>query len=176
MIGVVFAGEINHANVNRALNVIAKARRKRGSLEAVIFLNSTGGGVEPALGAYEVLVGMDAHITMVNTATVRSAANLVYLAGDRRIAAPHSLFMFHGVHYTPTGNMGPATVARVAHDIATDQERVRSVFEDRTTLRGTDLDDLLFDEKVVKTPQWAVQHGVAHDVSRVPVPARSFVV
>lgn len=68
-----------------------------GAKEITVYLNSTGGDVYCALGLYDLLRASEAHIKMVGVGLVASAAVLVYLAGDTRIALPNTRFMLHSV-------------------------------------------------------------------------------
>ena len=72
---------------------------QRGTKEIYLALSTPGGSVTAGLTAYSVLRALPASVLTHNIGNVDSIGNAVFLAGERRIACPHSTFMFHGVAF-----------------------------------------------------------------------------
>ena len=87
------------------------AAKDNGAPGVSIALNSHGGSPEQALYIANIIRGFPIPIYTHNTATVQSAANLVFLAGHKRYADPKATFMFHRtVLNTGTSSMTAETL------------------------------------------------------------------
>jgi ATP-dependent protease ClpP protease subunit len=84
------------AAVNSTVNLQAQS--------VTLCISSNGGSTEQAFYAYEVLRALPVPINTINMSIVHSAANIIFMAGERRSATPESYFLFHQTKFTP----GPA--------------------------------------------------------------------
>lgn len=62
-----------------------------------IMINSQGGSVSDMFAIYDAMQACENEITTVGLGEVCSAAGLLLVAGDRRLASPHAMFMAHTV-------------------------------------------------------------------------------
>ena len=62
-----------------------------------IMINSQGGSVSDMFAIYDAMRACDNEITTIGIGEVCSAAGLLLVGGDRRLAAPHTMFMAHNV-------------------------------------------------------------------------------
>ena len=62
-----------------------------------IMINSQGGSVNDMFAIYDAMQACECHITTIGIGEVCSAAGLLLVAGDRRLASPHTVFMAHNV-------------------------------------------------------------------------------
>ena len=104
-----------------------------GADEIYVLLSTPGGNVMNGLTIYNVLRGLPCTITMHNVGNVDSIGNMVFLAGDKRIACAQATFMFHGVGFEAPQLREKVLRERLASVLA-DQERIGSVIVERTNL------------------------------------------
>lgn len=62
-----------------------------------IMVNSQGGSVSDMFAIYDAMQACENEITTIGIGEVCSAAGLLLVGGDRRFAAPHTMFMAHNV-------------------------------------------------------------------------------
>jgi ATP-dependent Clp protease protease subunit len=62
-----------------------------------IMVNSQGGSVSDMFAIYDAMQACDNEITTIGIGEVCSAAGLLLVGGDKRLAAPHTMFMAHNV-------------------------------------------------------------------------------
>ncbi len=58
---------------------------------------SQGGEVDAGIALYNFLKSLPLKITMHNIGSIDSIANVIFVSGDKRLASPHTTFLFHGV-------------------------------------------------------------------------------
>ena len=63
-----------------------------------IMINSQGGSVNDMFAIYDAMQACKCEITTVGIGEVCSAAGLLLVAGDKRLASPTCMFMAHNVH------------------------------------------------------------------------------
>src|SRR5437016_5013321 len=116
----------------------------QGVREVCLLLSTPGGAVMCGMNLYNVLRGLPIHLTTHNVGNVDSIGNAVFLAGEKRLACPHSTFMFHGVGFEiPEGGRLEEKVLRERLDsLLADQKRIAAVIEERTTLDAEQVEPL----------------------------------
>lgn len=70
-----------------------------------IFINSNGGDLDATFQMADAIKLSETPVWTINTGTAYSGGLLVFVAGDKRIAYPHSTFLYHE---GATGMMGDA--------------------------------------------------------------------
>lgn len=68
-----------------------------------IYLSSYGGEAYAGLSIYDAIRSCPAEVVIIANGKVMSAAFIIFLAGDKRLAAQHTAFMMHSVSSTITG-------------------------------------------------------------------------
>jgi ATP-dependent Clp endopeptidase proteolytic subunit ClpP len=63
-----------------------------------IMINSQGGSVNDMFAIYDAMQACPNEIVTVGIGEICSAAGLLLVGGDKRLAAPHAVFMAHNVH------------------------------------------------------------------------------
>jgi hypothetical protein len=100
---VTFSAEINPNTTESLLAAFANLVNQ-GVREVHLLLSTPGGSVMHGLNMYNVLRALPIRLTTHNVGSVNSMGNVVFLAGEIRLACPHSTFMFHGVGFdAPAG-------------------------------------------------------------------------
>ena len=99
-----FSAEINQSTSEILLGSIFDHVNK-GTEALYLLFSSSGGGVDQGITIYNLLRGLPVPLTIHNVGSVNSIANVIFLAGKKRIACQHSTFMFHGVGFNVKGEM-----------------------------------------------------------------------
>jgi ATP-dependent Clp protease protease subunit len=149
----------------------------QGVQEVHLLLSTPGGHVMYGMNLYNVLRGLPIRLITHNVGNVDSIGNAVFLAGQRRIACPHSTFMFHGVGFdAPGGTRFEEKVLRERLDaILSDQRRIGAVLAERTRLTPEQI-STLFLEAQTKDAAFAVGCGIVDEVRDVEIPPGSPVI
>ena len=166
-----FLGKIQHESVQTLLGACADLCNE-GVRDVCLLLSSPGGSVDKTIAAYNVLRGMPFELTTHNIGRVESMANVLFLAGQRRYAAPSSTFLFHGVGF----QVGARTrfdlesLRDRSNSVERDQRKIAAILADRTELQADEIDEL-FSQTVTKDADYAVAKGIAHEVRTLEVPS-----
>jgi ATP-dependent Clp protease protease subunit len=89
-------GNITLESITHGMRQLLEGDEERRKLfNPVLLINSRGGSVEEALSIYAYLAHLPIEITTVAIGLIESAATYIYLAGKKRLATPHSIFLFH---------------------------------------------------------------------------------
>ena len=174
--GIVYACEINTASANHFMQLLTELPRALELQQVRVYINSFGGGVEEAIGCYQFMRQSPCKITTVNIGTTQSGANVIFLAGETRIANPHSTFIFHSSTWTPpAGPAGAGVLASWSEAVLRNNKRFAAIFRDRANIPDTEMPSL-FDVETAKNPTWAVDRGFATEIGQVAVPQNCAVV
>jgi ATP-dependent protease ClpP protease subunit len=127
--------------------------------------------VPKGITTYNTLRAMPFKLVTHNVGNVDSVGNVVFLAGEERLACPHSTFMFHGVAWPANeGEQLTRGVLRERTDgLLADEKRIGSIIRERTNLRAADV-DALFSEAKTKDATEAVSGGIVHEIKDVQIP------
>src|SRR5437773_7862504 len=100
---LVFSLNITPQTVTKLLSECA-AWANQGTKEIYLLLAPLGGNVPAGIAAYNALRALPVKLITHNIGNVDSIANILFLAGQERLAVPHSTFMFHGVRFDVPAN------------------------------------------------------------------------
>lgn len=143
----------------------------QGVREITLLLSTPGGSVMCGMNLYNFLRGLPIRLTTHNVGNVDSIGNAIFLAGETRLACPHSTFMFHGVGFdAPQGVRFEEKLLRERLDaILSDQKRIGSILEERTQLSPEQI-SALFLEAQTKDATFAVGCGIINEIRDVQIP------
>ncbi len=68
-----------------------------------IYISSPGGSVSAGLAIYDAIRACPCDVHMVASGEIMSMGFIIFLAGDKRVAAPHTRFMMHSISYGTDG-------------------------------------------------------------------------
>ena len=143
----------------------------QGVSEVHLLISTPGGNVMNGMNLYNVLRAMPFRLVTHNVGNVDSIGNAIFLAGEHRVASPHSTFMFHGVGFdAPQGTRLEEKMLRERLDsLLADQKRIAAIMDERTSL---DMDQIepLFLEAQTKDAAFAASTGIVHEVRDVDIP------
>ncbi len=119
-----FRGEVNETMSSIIIRSLLKMSEK--SLSPIeIYLSSPGGDVYEGLAIYDAIMACPCDIHIIASGKIMSAAFIIFLAGDIRLAAPHTTFMMHSVSYDPGNGIVKS------HEVQVNEgKRINNVFLD----------------------------------------------
>lgn len=168
---VSFSAEIN-ANTTESLIATMANLANQGAQEVHLLLSTPGGTVMNGFNVYNVLRSLPFHLTTYNVGNVDSIGNVIFLAGEHRVACPQSTFMFHGVATTagPNGVLGEKDLRERLENVLSDQARMGQVIGERTKIDPETVAEL-FREAQTKDAAYAVGCGIVHEIKDVEIPS-----
>ena len=166
-----FCGRIDQRSMDSLIGACTELANT-GAECVYLMLSSPGGSVESAIAAYNLLRGLPFRLVTHNVGSVDSMGNVLFLAGEERYACPDSSFMFHGVGFNVNLKMrfDLRSLREKMDSVEGDQRKIASIIADRTRLTREEIDEL-FLEAVTRQPDYAVRHGIAHEVRPLKIPA-----
>jgi ATP-dependent protease ClpP protease subunit len=146
----------------------AIAQTKPGQL--YFLFSSNGGSVDAGITVYNYLRALPIPTVMHNTGTIASTANVVFLAGTERYAAPHSSFLLHGLKWG-----FPQPVELTWNQLQETESAFRgaeslftSILKERTSLTDAELTALLHQGET-KDLAFAKAKGIIQDIRPVKI-------
>jgi ATP-dependent Clp protease, protease subunit len=135
--------------------------------EVHLLLATGGGDVGAGINLYNMLRGLPFKLVTHNAGNVASIGVTVYLAGDERLACPHSTFMLHPVTIpAPPGPLDSRFLGDRHRYVTSTAERINSILHEQTNLSAEDTARSAEDEDV-KDAKAAVEVGIAHRVEEI---------
>jgi ATP-dependent protease ClpP protease subunit len=173
---VSFCSRIRPGSTDQLLRTCTRLAND-GVSEVYLMLSTPGGSVSHAIAAYNLLRGLPFRLVTHNVGSVNSMGNVLFLAGDRRLACPDSTFMFHGVGFTVDGGsrFDLRALREKVDSVQTDQRKIAAILAARTGL-DTAAIETLFDEAVTHDPATAERFGIVHEIAELVIPQGARVV
>lgn len=169
-----FTASIDQATANHLQNVTLSAV-SQGATAIDYYISTDGGSTSYGASIYNMIRSPPIPVTMHNIGNVESMGDILFLAADRRIAAPHSRFLIHSLHW----GFGDGTVdhARLTEHVASldnDRNRYIEIFKERTQDASDPLDILscLTDTARILSPAKAIAAGLIHATAAPALPAK----
>lgn len=159
-----FADVIDDKRAKGLMQVCAEFSRDADIL--YLMLSSPGGSVDLGITLYNYLRALPCFVVTHNIGSVESIANVVFLAGELRLAAPHSRFLLHGIFWQPPAGatLIPSQMAEAGTRFRDDETRIKEILLSRTGMKADQVDGFFrFGES--KTAQFAKEVGIISDVS-----------
>lgn len=163
--------EISPQSVNHIMRVCTEIVVNNKPDTLYFSFSSPGGSVSAGISLYNFLKALPVKVVMHNTGSIDSIATIVFLAGDERIASPHSSFLFHGVKTTfPSGNgLTLAHLKEVTSCLTRDEEKIAGIISSNTKLSTRNIRNL-FKQGESKDTSFALNKGFIHRVEQLNIP------
>lgn len=127
---ITFTTDINENTVTRMIGYASEAMNL-GASSLILMLSSCGGDLPAAFTAYNFLISAPIAVTTYNIGNIESSTNLIFLAGELRVAAPTSQFMLHGIN-SPANAFTRSEIVAQSDRLDLDISRYAEVFRERT--------------------------------------------
>ena len=165
---VYFDCYINPVTVAKLTRLVYGLAAARPDAPICLLIHSEGGNIIHAIHAYEMLRALPVELTTFNVGWVASAAALLYVAGEKRIASPMSFFVFHHVVAGTSATHDSTGVGTNA--VEPTRYRQADIIHERT---GFSEDTAIGDKLVWRDHAWGVKSGFAHCVRHFSLPRGS---
>jgi ATP-dependent Clp protease, protease subunit len=133
--------------------------------------SSNGGSVNAGIALYNFLRALPVEIVMHNTGSIDSIATVIFLAANKRYAALHSTFLFHGVQLNfPQGAvLNHTQLQERVSMIKQDENKIAGIIAARTTLSEGEIRQL-FHQGEAKDLTFAIEKGIIHEAKDAAIP------
>lgn len=171
-----FFDGINSTTVNKFIKFTVEAIDQHNPTEICYFISSNGGDVDSGFTLYNFLVSLQSKISisMHNIGTIDSIANVIFIAGQKRYAAPNASFLYHGIVMNlKTGGFGSAILKENLSRLDGMETRMAETISKNSKLTEAELKDF-FQQGEGKDVNFALTKEVIHEI-KVPVVPRGAV-
>ena len=146
------------------MNMLA-AIVQQGAKELTLLLSSPGGSVMHGMTIYNYLTALPIELTTYNIGNVDSIGAIIFLAGKKRFACPHSTFMLHPVAYPLQASVSyeQPNLSSIAQGLEADQSRIAGIYAERSGLEKANAADLFQQQKTYSASE-ANTFGFVHEV------------
>src|SRR5690606_27552247 len=125
---------------------------------------------------YNFLKLLPQKITMHNIGNVNSIANIIFMAGEERYAAPHSYFLFHGGNWNYTNASLTLEVMKENCSILEqNQETMKNIITENSSL-STDQVEALFLKGEAQDVNFAKENKIIDDIKDFKLPDNAIII
>lgn len=163
-----FSGQLNLKSTE-ALIEAATALAGERFARLVLCLSSFGGNFDRGVSLYNTLRALPVELVTHNVGNVGSAANVLFLAGERRYASPQAVFFFHPSSVSLDGNYDPAELAKHRAELLESDAREREIVVARTTLTDREVRRLVTSSSTLSAER-ALAAGIIHEIRDLAIP------
>mgnify|MGYP001562549329 CR=1 FL=1 len=167
-----FFDGINPTTVNKFIKFTVDAITQHNPTELYYFISSPGGDVDSGFTLYNFLISLQSKITitMHNIGQIDSIANVIFIAGQKRYAAPNSSFLYHGIVMNfNAGGVSRTILKENLSRLDGMEERMADTISKNTKLTVTELKDF-FQQGEGKDVTFALTKEVIHEIKVPAVP------
>ncbi|MBV2196133.1 MAG: ATP-dependent Clp protease proteolytic subunit [Flavobacterium sp.] len=169
-----FFDSIDTTKVNKFIQFTTEVINAHNPTELYFFIASNGGDVDSGFVLYNFLVSLQSKltITMHNTGTIDSIANVIFVAGQNRYAAPNSSFLFHGVSMNLQGGVSRTILKESLSRLEGMENRIAHTVSKHSKLSETELTSL-FQQGEGKDVNFALSKEIIKEIKVPSVPQGS---
>jgi ATP-dependent protease ClpP protease subunit len=162
---------IDPLRVNKFIQFCSDALQKYHPTEMYIFMSSGGGDVDSGFVLYYYLTALRGNvgITMHNTGNNDSIANVIFMAGQNRYAAPNASFLFHGVAMNCNGAFTRTMLTETLSRCIGMENRISQTISSQSKLTDAEI-EILFRQGEGKDVHFALEKEIIHEIKIPSVP------
>ena len=166
-----FYDDINVVKVNKFIQFCTEVCRVHNPSELYFLIASPGGDVDSGFVLYNYLISLQSkvRITMHNTGMINSIANVIFIAGQKRYAAPNAAFLFHGVKSNLNGALSTKELVETLSLMTGMEKRIAETINKHSKMSEPELEDL-FRQGQGKDVSFALEKGIIHEIKNPDVP------
>lgn len=169
--------KIDEQKVKMFIAVCIQVIQQHKPASLYFLISSEGGSVDAGITLYNVLRALPQEITMHNIGRVDSIANVVFLAGARRYASPHSTFVLHGIRakFDPSREFTPSQLDECVAAFKNEEKKVAAIIQERTDFGEQEVLKF-FQQGESVMPALAKAKGIVTDIMEPKIPEGSPIV
>ena len=156
---------------NKFIQFTTEVISQHNPTELYFFIASNGGDVDSGFVLYNFLVSLQTKltVTMHNTGTIDSIANVIFVAGQNRYAAPNASFLFHGVSMNLQGAVSRTILKESLSRLEGMENRIAHTVSKHSKLSETEL-TALFQQGEGKDVNFALSKEIIREIKTPSVP------
>jgi ATP-dependent protease ClpP protease subunit len=174
-VSLVFVGPImNPAAKN--LRATCCSTVTSGTKEIQILFSSSGGQVDEGFALYNFLRALPVKLTMHAIGKVDTIGLAVFLAGERRLCSPDTMFLFHEIASASAGAVNHPRSQWAAIVGSRDTLRLKELLKSRTAFKDEDFNKLeLYHRPMIQDAAFAKEKGIVHEVKGAAISAGNLI-
>jgi ATP-dependent protease ClpP protease subunit len=139
-----FFDGIDPVKVNKFIQFCTDVIKDHSPDELYFLIASNGGDVDSGFVLYNYLTSLKGKltITMHNTGSIDSIANVIFMSGQKRYAASNAAFLFHGVAMNFNGPQNRTTIKESLSRIVGMENRIAATISQNSKLTEDELEIL----------------------------------
>jgi ATP-dependent Clp protease, protease subunit len=138
--------------------------------EFVLCIASLGGHFGRALSIGAILEALPFEFVTFNISMVSSAANVLYISGERRVAAPHATFIFQPSAGGAQGT--PQELEETVRNLRSDDEREALILAEKTGRPAQEIREIVQGSRQL-TAEEALDFGIVHEIMPLAIPSEA---
>jgi len=168
---VSFVHPINWDTINPLMK-LSNEIVNSGAKELYLLMGSPGGLVDAGFAVYNHLLGLPIKVITHNIGSIDSVANVIFLAGAKRLACENSTFLFHGVHwaFSAAVEVRRPQMMEIVTSLRAAENKMRDAIVSRSSLTIEEV-DAFFAEGAMKDATFALAKRVVDEVGGVNIPS-----
>jgi ATP-dependent protease ClpP protease subunit len=169
-----FLDGIDPIKVNKFISFTVDAIKQHDPTEIYYLISSNGGDVDSGFALYNFMVSLQGKITvsMHNIGSIDSIANVIFMGGQKRYAAPNASFLFHGVSMNFNAPQNRTQIKESLSRIVGMENRIGTTISQNSKLTEPEL-EILFRQGEGKDINFALDKGIIHEIKVPSVPLGS---
>ena len=171
-----FTAKVIDQTTTLLMNALAGAIQQ-GVKELTLLLSTPGGSVMHGMTLYNYLTALPVELTTFNIGNVDSIGAVVFLAGAKRFACPHSTFTLHPVAFGLQGaqNFEQPDLKAIVQSLEADQARIAGIYAERSGLQNQNAVALFGQQKTYSATE-AQSFSFVHEVKPLAIESGARVV
>lgn len=166
-----FFDGIDPTKVNKFIQFTTEVIKQHSPTELYFFIASNGGDVDSGFVLYNFLISLQSKliVTMHNTGTIDSIANVIFVGGQNRFAAPNASFLFHGVSMNLQGGCSRTILKESLSRLEGMENRIAHTVSKHSKLTEAELTNL-FLQGEGKDVKFALDKEIIQEIKTPSVP------
>jgi len=162
---------INPTTVNKFIKFTVDAINQHNPTEIYFFISSNGGAVDSGFVLYNFIISLHGKIkvTMHNTGTIDSIANVIFQSGQNKYASPNASFLFHGVSMNFNGGQNRNALKEALSRLEGMENRIAQTVSKHSKLTENEL-TALFKQGEGKDVNFALDKEIIQEIKVPSVP------
>jgi len=170
---ILATGAVGQAETEATVRLAVEAV-EAGAKRLVLGLTSRGGDFRQGVSLANILRALPITLDTYNMGLVASSAVVLFLAGERRFAEPHSMFGFHPSSLTPEGSFTPKQLAEARARLLLDDGTEEEIITERTGM-SRDAVRRIVQRSSSLNAEEALERGIVHEVAPLVMPPGALV-
>lgn len=162
---------IDGARVTNLMGICSGIVTKHKPKRIYLLFSSSGGFVDASITLYNFLRSLPVKLVMHNIGVVESAATVVFLAADVRLAGKYSSFLFHGLKWTfpMATELTFPQLQEVLSKLRQGEDKMAGLIVERSRLSESEVREL-FHQGESKDVQFAMDNGFIQEIKEAVIP------